>query len=86
MNIIAILIIAAFLVTSCNSQNNGERATGQTHEHVDGDGHDHENEPGHDHSKGTGMTMPENLRKKGIPMKLASPVNKLKRQVWKRKS
>ena len=54
MNIIAILIIAAFLVTSCNSQNNGERATGQTHEHVDGDGHDHENEPGHDHSKEDG--------------------------------
>lgn len=86
MNIIAILIIAAFLVTSCNSQNNGERATGQTHEHVDGDGHDHENEPGHDHSKEDGHDHAGESTEKGIPMKLASPVNKLKRQVWKRKS
>ena len=76
MNIIAILIIAAFLVTSCNSQNNGERATGTITK----------TNPGMTTPRRTGMTMPENLRKKGIPMKLASPVNKLKRQVWKRKS
>jgi len=86
MNIIAILIIAAFLVTSCNSQNNGERATGKRMNTSMATGTITKTNPGMTTPRRTGMTMPENLRKKGIPMKLASPVNKLKRQVWKRKS
>lgn len=55
--IISLFIIAAMLVTGCNSgKKENNNSPKDAHEHVDGDGHDHDQESGdgHEHSEGDG--------------------------------
>ncbi len=55
--IISFFIIAAMLVTGCNSgKKENNNSPKDAHEHVDGDGHDHDQESGdgHEHSEGDG--------------------------------
>ena len=52
--IISLFIIAAVLLTGCNSEKKQDNSSKDSHEHVEGDGHDHSNEDEHDHSENDG--------------------------------
>ncbi|MEA4810834.1 efflux RND transporter periplasmic adaptor subunit [Macellibacteroides fermentans] len=52
--IISLFIIAAVLLTGCNSEKKQDNSSKDPHEHVEGDGHDHSNEDEHDHSENDG--------------------------------
>ncbi|WP_085536635.1 efflux RND transporter periplasmic adaptor subunit [Massilibacteroides vaginae] len=52
--IISLFIIAAMLLTGCNSEKKQDNSSKDPHEHVEGDGHDHSNEDEHDHSENDG--------------------------------
>ena len=47
--IISLFIIAAMLLTGCNSGKKQDYSSKDPHEHVEGDGHDHSENDGHDH-------------------------------------
>lgn len=57
--IISLFIIAAMLLTGCNSEQNNKNQSKDTHEYADGDGHDHSEGDGHGHDNHQGHNHAE---------------------------